>query len=335
MALDGLYKEAGDHEARVRLLAALQGEKLEPAVLARLTAARRQVHVEWAGELAKAGKHKQAAAQMKKAVALVDDRDWRAKYKLVSELSRMQLQAGDYTGLVLHNEEMLPRIEDPALVAQVRRFLGQVYLEWGGRAEQARNAKSALLRYRRALDYLPEEDWRGRLAASRGLAAALQLKGDHKGAADTLEASMPLAREPEAARQHALYLGKIYAGKAGNPKAAARWLGKADNGGNDDLSVEAAYLLAEQELEARRTGAALKRLRALTRRDLKASRWIVPVHYRLAVLLHQQKKLRAARTHYRKVAGVKNRELRKLYGKIIKQSRQKAREISAFLKSRG
>ena len=88
-------------------------------------------------------------------------------------------------------------------------------------------------------------------------------------------------------------------------------------------------------MTALREKAAIKRLNALVKRKIETSNWKVPIHYRLALLLHKNNALKLALRHYRIVAREKNPEMRKLYPEVIRQSRRKAREIAAFLKSGG
>ena len=163
----------------------------------------------------------------------------------------------------------------------------------------------------------------------------LQKLEDPAGAADAIARVVTILPDPKLAQQYSLSLGVFYLEKVKDRKQAKSWLVKADRGGNDDISLESAYWLADQEMTAKRENAAIKRLSSLVKRKIETSNWKVPIHYRLALLLHKNNALKPALTHYRIVAREKNPEMRKLYPKVIRQSRLKAREIAAFLKGGG
>ena len=163
----------------------------------------------------------------------------------------------------------------------------------------------------------------------------LQKLNDPAGAAQAIAQVVAILPDPELAQQYSLSLGVFYREKVKDRKRARIWLAKADRGGNDDISLESAYWLADQEMAARRDKAAIKRLNALVKRKIQRSNWKVPIHYRLALLLHKNNALKLALRHYRIVAREKNAGMKKLYPKVIRQSRRKAREIAAFLKDGG
>ena len=55
----------------------------------------------------------------------------------------------------------------------------------------------------------------------------------------------------------------------------------------------------DQQLAAEHGDAALTRLKELAARGIAGTQWEVPIHYRIAVLLHQRKQLQEALAHYR------------------------------------
>ncbi len=254
---------------------------------------------------------------------------------MVALLSRIQLEHGQYAEVVLRNEEILPRVEDEALAAEIRSFLGQVYLRWGKAAEKAGNTKSQRIRYHYALDYLPQADWRRRLAAANGLAGALLGAGRAKEAAAAYEGVLAQVDDPGVAQQYALYLGRIYREQVQDADKARAWLARADRGDARPLSLEAGYLLADLEAAGGQGDAALKRLNGLVKRGLAGSKWQVPIHYRLAVLHHRGKALEEALQHYEVVAGVEDESLRKLYPRSIAQSKEQVRRIRTYLEQSG
>lgn len=76
-------------------------------------------------------------------------------------------------------------------------------------------------------------------------------------------------------------------------------------------------------------------LEELTRRDLSQSNWLVPIHSRLAVLYHEDSKLKKALENYRIVAAVKSRKLLKLYPRSIDIAREQVRAIRGYLRFQG
>jgi hypothetical protein len=217
----------------------------------------------------------------------------------------------------------------------VRHFLGQVYVQWGKAGADEGNAKSARMRYAYALDHLPESDWQRRLAATAGLATVLQAEGRVRAAATAYEAVLPQVKDPAVHQQYALYLGRLYAERLNQPARAAPWFKAADRGGKDALSLEAGYLWADQELAQKRDGVALTHFKALAGRGIAGTTWEVPIHYRIAVLHHQAQQLAEALPHYRKVAGTRQEEARRLYPRSIEQSQQQVQRIEAYLRASG
>jgi TolA-binding protein len=333
--LDRLYAKERDFAARAALVTLLLKDGLDEPTKDGLRLYQSQIYKEWARALIDRKEFEAARFQAERGLALLAGGDWRQRYELVSLLSRVHLEAREYTELVLENEALLSRIEDEALTARLRHFLGQVYLEWGKAADADQNVKSARIRYYRALDYLPPEDWQRRLAAAAGLGAALLSSGYAGEAAQVYETVLPQVQDSQALQPYALYLGRLYGEQLKSPEAAGKWLRQADLGDSKPLSLEAGYLVAELHLDGDDPGGALQRLQELTTRDIAGSRWEVPIHYRIAILLHQQKKLPEALAHYKRVAAVKNEEARRLYPRSIRQSEEQVRQIEAFLKTSG
>ncbi len=333
--LDGLYKEQGAHAARAALVTALLKDGFDEETKQKLRLYQGQVYADWGQALLNKGDLVGAKLQLRHALDVLAKADWRRRFDVISLLNQVELKRKEYGELVVLNEAFLPEIADPQLVAQVRAFLGQVYVQWGKAAEADDNTKSARIRYRYALDYLPESDWQRRLAATSGLAKALAAQGRDGDAAAAFEAVIPQIQDPAIKQQYALYLGKLYAERLKDPAKASAWFKAADRGGKEPLSLEAGYLWADQQLAAEHGDAALTRLKELAARGIAGTQWEVPIHYRIAVLLHQRKELKEALAHYRIVAAIKGEAVRKLYPRSIEQSREQMQRIEAFLKSGG
>ncbi len=90
--------------------------------------------------------------------------------------------------------------------------------------------------------------------------------------------------------------------------------------------------LDQQEGDAR---AAAHRLETLAKRDLDASPWYVPVHYRLALVYHGLQMLPEALNEYTLVANTGNRESRMRYAQVIAESKEQAKAIEDYLKITG
>ena len=330
--LDRLYQAMGDFPSRAALVKTLRKDGLDDAAKDELRVYLSSIYRDWGRHLLERNDEQGARFQLERGLALLKKDEWAERYGLVSLLGQVYLKQGAHTDLVVMTEEILPDLQDEALAGKVRHYLGQVHLDWAKSAEQSNNVKSARIRYHRALDYLPPEDWQRRLAAANGLATIWMKENKTPQAAALLAEEIPLVQEPGVAQQYALYLAKLYLNTLKAPDKAAPWLAKADLGKNDPLSVEAAYLAAEigAETDPKDT---LKRLTRLAGRKLQGSLWEVPVHYRLALLLHEAKDMKQALLHYKTVAAATNKEARKVYPRAISQSRNLARKIESYLAS--
>lgn len=335
MVLDRLHQQQRDYPARIALMTSLRRIKLEAKTLREIRHHQSRIHMEWGGVLFKADQPGEARNQWNQALNLLKRAEWRLRYDRVVQLRKIQEPGEHFTDLALYSEEVLPDIKDRKTAGKVRLYLGRLYLNWAGRADEEKNLKSSRIRYLRAMDYLPQNEWEERLEAAKGLSEVLQKLNDPAGAAQAIAQVVAILPDPELAQQYSLSLGVFYREKVKDRKRARIWLAKADRGGNDDISLESAYWLADQEMAARRDKAAIKRLNALVKRKIQRSNWKVPIHYRLALLLHKNNALKLALRHYRIVAREKNAGMKKLYPKVIRQSRRKAREIAAFLKGGG
>ncbi|HKI97986.1 MAG TPA: tetratricopeptide repeat protein [bacterium] len=333
--LDKVYQERGDHAARASLVTLLLKDGLDEKTKQDLRIYQGQIYKDWGQALLDKGDLEAAQFQLERGLKEPADADWRQRYELTALLSRVELKRKEYSKLVLMNEAILPKIEDQGLAAQVRHFLGQVYVQWGKEAETEDNAKSARIRYRYALDYLPASDWQRRLAATNGLAKVQQAQGHPADAAAAYEKVLPQIQDAGVKQRYELYLGRLYADKVKDPEKASQWFKQADTGGKDAISLEAGYLWADQQLAADHGDAALTRLKELASRGIAGTKWVVPIHYRIAVLLHQRKELKEALAHYRIVADAKGAEVRKLYPRTIDQAREQVRRIQAYLKAGG
>ena len=173
------------------------------------------------------------------------------------------------------------------------------------------------------------------MAVAQQLETIYDQDNDHEAAARLYAELVPTLPEGDVRRRYALYLGRLSWDKGKQREPAEKWLRAADTGGNDAISVEAAFRQTEISLAAKRTKEARAALEKLARRDLKGSDWYVPVHYQLAVLYHQADQLREALDEYKRVTAADSAETRKLYPKAIAQSREQVTQLEAYLRIRG
>lgn len=333
--LDALYRKSGDFKARARIFDGLAPTLPPPDLREQLRVYRVRIYKDWARATAAGGKTITAGRLLKKGGKLVKEEEWRLQYELLAVRGEILLKQKNYSELLIRYEKFLPSIRDPALKQQVDNFLGQIYLAWAQAASKARNLKSTRIRARRALDYLPASDWQRRLAAANLLNPVLDKAKRPEDAAEIYEALIPTITDSEVRRKYAIFLGRKYLRQLNNPQAAAGWLKQGDLGENDPLSLEAVYLAAEVKLLGDDKDDAIDLLEGLTGRDISKSRWLVPIHSRLAVLYHEGNEMKKALANYRVVAKVKSKELLRLYPKSIGVAREQVRAIRAYLRFKG
>jgi tetratricopeptide (TPR) repeat protein len=333
--LDGLYAKKGAFRRRAEMFEGLTKIVPDEDLRDKLRLYRSRIHGDWSRHELARNAYAAALAQNAKGVKLLKKKEWKLRYELLSGKGEILLKQGNYSELMIEYERFLPEIPEEALRGQVHHFLGQAYLTWAQQAKREKNVKSTRIRSHRALDYLPGSDWERRLAATRLLADALEVEKKPEQAAAMYAALIPQLPEGKVRGQYALFLGRQYAERLKQPDEARKWLGAADRGGNDDVSVEAVYRLAELEWSSKKPKEALALLEGLTPRGLETSKWHVPIYSRLAVIYHERNDLKRALAHYRVVANVKSKEQRKLYPRSITLAREQVRAIEGYLKFRG
>ncbi len=335
LKLDALYRAGNDHSARAALFAGLAAE---PAFLAQqgdLNAYRAEIHREWGKQEADKNQPAAAVKHYREALALIDAADWRRRYQVTVALGQVYAQQKSYSELVVAYEDVLPQIKDDALQSEVLRYLGQVHMEWAREAEAGGNLKSARIRLWRALDYLPQADGERRAVAALRLAEVLRKDQAPQDAATMLADTAKALPAGRPRQQVALALGVLQRDALKNRAAVGEWLAQADAGDNNPTSLEAGYLMADLELQAKDDSAALTRMEGLQARKVDGTPWEVPIHYRLAVLYHQQGDLPKALAQYRAVAGVKSAEQRERYPEAIAQSKTQVDALTEYLRISG
>ncbi len=335
LKLDPLYRAKGNFEARVALYAGIADEPAMKPLRDQISVYRADLLQQWAKSEAGQGKPDLAAEKYRQAVALLPAAEWRRRYELTAAVGHLYLKQQQYTDLVLAYEDMLPEIKDDKLSAEVRKYLGQLHLDWGGLAEKDGNLKSAGIRYYRALDYLPDTDPEDRATAGLLLASVL-VRQERKtqaaqmltGLCETLPAGQPLQKAE-------LALARLNRDELQNDAQARVWLQKADVGGVDVASLEAGYTLAEMDIKAGAAQAATERLQSLAGRPLGDSPWSVPIHYRLAVEYHRREALTEALAQYKLVAGAKSGAAHAQYAQAIAQSKSQVQALENYLRLTG
>jgi TolA-binding protein len=267
--LDGLYQQAGRHEARIALYGRIEPDIEDPALREQVRLYRSQLYRVWGDEAVAQDDTETALKRYRSGLSLLKNGDDRQRYELTLAMGQMHAKRDEPTATALLYERQMEAMGDPALKAQLRTALGQHYLAWAQAAAQEQNDKAQRVRYGYALDMLPQDDWRGRLAAAAGLMGVEEREGELARGAQRLAEVVATVPDAGVKQRYALYLGRVYREKVKDKAAARRWLAAADTGGGDDISVEAGFLLAEGEIEAGHQDAALKRLEGLAGRMTK------------------------------------------------------------------
>ncbi len=335
LKLDALYRAGNDYSARATLFAALEADPAFAAQQNELNAYRAEIYREWGTQEADKNQSTAAVKYYRQALALIDPADWPRRYQVTVALGQVYSKQKTFPELVLAYEDVLPQLKDEVLQSEVLRYLGQVHLEWAREAEASGNLKSARIRLWRALDYLPAADGEHRAAAALRLAAVLQKDQQAPLAATMLADAAKALPQGRPRQQVALALGVLQRDSLKNRAAAGEWLAQADAGDNHPVSLEAAYLMADLELQAKDSAAALTRLEGMLGRKADGTPWEVPIHYRVAVLYHQQGDLQKALAQYRAVAGVRSADQRERYAEAIAQSKKQVDALSEYLRLSG
>ncbi|MBI4082438.1 MAG: tetratricopeptide repeat protein, partial [Candidatus Lambdaproteobacteria bacterium] len=135
--LDGLYDARKAFATRIALFEGLAAAIPDPELAEKLRLYRSRIYLAW-GQSEAAGKALDSALkQFRAGLKLLKPAEWRQRHELTAALGEALLQRKQYEPLVAAYQELLGSIDDPKFQAQVRGFLGQIYVEWG-KAAQAR-----------------------------------------------------------------------------------------------------------------------------------------------------------------------------------------------------
>ncbi|MBI3993015.1 MAG: hypothetical protein HY342_07060, partial [Candidatus Lambdaproteobacteria bacterium] len=333
--LDTLYQAQGDYAGRVGLYEEFTGDAVPADLRERLRLYQSQLYREWGDADAAAGHLDKALHRYRRGLARLTPQDQQWRFDLVVAMGRLHERQGRFGDAVLLYERELPRLGGGPTMRRLREETGRLYVAWGKQAEKQNNSRSARIRYYYALDNLAADDWRSRLAAVVPLAQLLEADDKAEEAAGLFATLVPTIDDTPTRQRYALYLGRVYQEKLNRSDDARRWLEQGTAGPTRLDAIEAGYLLAELDVAQAAPQAARDRLAALAAAGVTDTSWAVPIHYRLAVLLHEDKQLEQALHHYRIVAGVEDAKLRKLYARPIAQARQQAEAIGSYLRLQG
>ncbi len=335
MQLDTLYQARQAYDKRIALYDEFQSSAPEGELRDRLRLYQSQLYREWGdAELARK-RPPEALQRYRRGLALLKPGEGPWRVDLLVSLGRVYEQQGKYGDAVKMHERELAALGDAPSQHRLQAELGRLYIAWGQRAEKAKQTRAARTRYGTALQRLPPDDWQERLAATAALAALLERDGKAADAAGLYAALLPHVTDAPTRQRYALYLGRVYKEKLNQPPEARKWLSRAAEGPGHPMRIEAGYLLSDLDVAEGRAQEARARLEALVVEGLDDSQWAVPIHYRLAVLLHEDKKLEQALQHYRIVAEVTSEQWRKLYPRPIAQAQQQADAIASYLRLQG
>ncbi len=339
LAMTQVHKVKGEFQPQLDLLAEVL--PLAPAgeERASIRAAMVGVYREWGQSLAERTEADLALEKYRMALDLLDRSEWRRRYQVAQAMGRIYLERSDYRGLTELYQSIHPDILDQKLSKELAIFISQVYREWADKTLAACIAacksEHARRRYHQALDILPPENWELRLGTIKKLAPIYEAENDYGALAALYADLVPLLPEEEMRRDYAVFVGRLYWEKLQDQEQARFWIAPVDNGGNDPLSLESGYVLAEIAVRGGEADSALERLKALVARDLTASEWLVPIHDYLAVLYLQQNEMKRALAQYRIISGVRDKAIRRAYPRSIAHAAQKIKEIEGYLRVTG
>ena len=342
LAMTEVHKVKGEFQPRLDLLEEVL--PLAPAgeERAMIRAAMVGVYHEWGQSLQERQESTEAGLALEKyrmALDLLDRSEWRRRYQVAQAMGRIYLERADYRQLTELYKSIHPDIMDQKLARELAIFIGQAYLEWADKTLAACSAscksEHARRRYHQALDILPPEDWELRLGTIKKLAPIYEAENDYGALAALYAGLVPLLPDEEMRREFSVFLGRIYWDKLQDQEQARLWIAPVDNGGNDPLSLESGYILAEIAVRNGEADLALELLKALVARDLTASTWLVPIHDYLAVLYLQQNEMKRALTQYRIISGIRDKAIRRAYPRSIAHAAQKIKEIEGYLRVTG
>ena len=335
LSVGGIHRGRGDYAKEIEVLQAAIPAAPDAEAQAGMRRAVSRAHEHWAERLLEGKKTDAALEHYRLALAELPAERWEERFRIAQPLGRIYLEREDSRALAGLYEGIYPDIPEAGLKAQIDLFLGQIYAKWADYANRAKKYEFARQRYHKALRYLPNDQWELRIAVAKQLEALYDREEDVAGVTAVYGELVPSLDDVTLRRSYALYLGRLYWDKAKDAEQARQWLISLETGGDDPVSLEAGFILAEIALANDNSSGAQVALEDLVQRNLNGSAWYVPVHYQLAVLHHEADRLDQALEHYRLVAGVKSKEARKLYPKSIAHSKQQVREIEAYLRVRG
>jgi hypothetical protein len=335
MRLDPLYAAKGNYAARSQLAAQLSQDPAFESMRGDLVVYRSDVLKGWGRYESLHGRYSSAIEKYDEALDVLPAKEWKRRYEVATAIGQAATAEKDYAEIMDAYEKVAPDIAEAALQAQVRQYMGRIDLEWAAQAKGKAEYKTARTRYLHALEVLPQDPPADRLAALQGLSETLVKSSKAKEAAQLLAAESKKFSQPDAQHAVELMVGDVYRESLKDRKQARAWYVKADVGNTSGPALEAGMALVALDQQEGGAQAAAQRLEALTKRDLEASPWYVPIHYKLALVYHDLQRLPDAQAEYTLVANTANREARTRYAQAIAESREQAKAIGDYLKITG
>ncbi|MCH7479303.1 MAG: tetratricopeptide repeat protein, partial [SAR324 cluster bacterium] len=142
LKLDRLYTGESEFARRAAMFAKLTPGVTEPELKKSLLRYRSRIYREWGEHEAAAKKPVAALKRFQQGLALLADSDWEGRYDLTAAMGRVYFGRGNFSELLIIYERVLPEVEDAELKGKVRRYVGQIYLEWAKAAQRKGNRKS-------------------------------------------------------------------------------------------------------------------------------------------------------------------------------------------------
>ena len=273
-------------------------------------------------------------------------KDWKAvtwEYQAVHDQQSPKLSGSDY-GLWVYasHQRKDPKRTDiiysrwqqdhPEDLENTERLL-----DWARLTQQLEQSEKTQELYEKALLYLdPSAMLETREFIVINLARLYGEKGSKQKVISLYETSlMPWLEKDqnqgEKFQQYAFYLGNLCFRELQQNECARKWFTLADRGGKSDQEIQAVWAISEMEEQGQDFEKALALLEPLNRRPLSQA-WIIRLHYRQGLLLHQMQKWEDASKKFQVVVDIPSQNSNEL-DQIQEASRRQQLEIQRFLSS--
>ncbi|MGK5091430.1 tetratricopeptide repeat protein [Deltaproteobacteria bacterium TL4] len=139
---------------------------------------------------------------------------------------------------------------------------------------------------------------------------------------------IPFLQNKPKQQQYAFYLGQVYYHSLQNVESSRLWLKKVDQGGTEEIEINALLFLSQVESNSQNFEQAIQILSELILRKPSEQRWFVPIHFQLAMIHLQKKEWDLAVTSLQAVVAFKTKSEEQQ--KLQLEATQRIQEIKQF-----